>query len=138
MRLGQPMKWVLRLAALSAFSIALFVVSQPTFAQNVTLDFGQGGQATGRIVQLIALLTVITLAPSILVMMTSFVRIVIVLSLLRVALGTQGTPPNTVIISLALFMTFFIMQPTLQQVWDRVLHRLFRKALPKNRLLNAV
>ena len=91
---------------------------EPTFAQNVTLDFGQGGQATGRIVQLIALLTVITLAPSILVMMTSFVRIVIVLSLLRTALGTQGTPPNTVIVSLALFMTFFIMQPTLQQIWD--------------------
>ena len=83
-----------------------------------SLDFGQGGQATGRIVQLIALLTVITLAPSILVMMTSFVRIVIVLSLLRTALGTQGTPPNTVIVSLALFMTFFIMQPTLQQIWD--------------------
>lgn len=129
MRLGQPMKWVLRLTALSAFSIALFAVSQPTFAQNVTLDFGQGGQATGRIVQLIALLTVITLAPSILVMMTSFVRIVIVLSLLRVALGTQGTPPNTVIISLALFMTFFIMQPTLQQVWDKGLAPLISESI---------
>jgi len=129
MRLGQPMKWVLRLATLTAFSIALFAVSQPTFAQNVTLDFGQGGQATGRIVQLIALLTVITLAPSILVMMTSFVRIVIVLSLLRVALGTQGTPPNTVIISLALFMTFFIMQPTLQQVWDKGLAPLISESI---------
>lgn len=129
MRLGQPMKWVLRLTTLSAFSIALFAVSQPTFAQNVTLDFGQGGQATGRIVQLIALLTVITLAPSILVMMTSFVRIVIVLSLLRVALGTQGTPPNTVIISLALFMTFFIMQPTLQQVWDKGLAPLISESI---------
>tara|TARA_A100001037_G_scaffold230396_1_gene208578 strand:- start:1600 stop:2376 length:777 start_codon:yes stop_codon:yes gene_type:complete len=115
---GKSIKWSLRLAALSAFSIAFFAVMEPTFAQNVTLDFGQGGQATGRIVQLIALLTVITLAPSILVMMTSFVRIVIVLSLLRTALGTQGTPPNTVIVSLALFMTFFIMQPTLQQIWD--------------------
>ena len=79
-----------------------------SFAQNVTMDFGQGGAAAGRIVQLVALLTVITLAPSILVMVTSFVRIVVVLSLLRTALGTQGTPPNTVIISLALFMTFFI------------------------------
>ena len=118
MSLGKSIKWPLRLAALSAFSMAFFAGMQPTFAQNVTLDFGQGGQATGRIVQLIALLTVITLAPSILVMMTSFVRIVIVLSLLRTALGTQGTPPNTVIVSLALFMTFFIMQPTLQQTWD--------------------
>src|SRR3546814_6401801 len=56
--------------------------------------FGDGGSATGRIVQLVVLLTVITLAPSILVIVTSFVRIVVVLSLLRVALGTQSTPPN--------------------------------------------
>ena len=87
-------------------------------AQNVTLDFGSGGEATGRIVQLVALLTILTLAPSILVMVTSFVRIVIVLSLLRTALGTQGTPPNTVVISLALFMTFFIMQPTLEAAYQ--------------------
>jgi flagellar biosynthetic protein FliP len=84
----------------------------------VTLDFGTGGEATGRIVQIVALITILTLAPSILVMVTSFVRIVIVLSLLRTALGTQGTPPNTVVISLALFMTFFIMQPTLQAAYE--------------------
>jgi flagellar biosynthetic protein FliP len=85
----------------------------------VALDFGTGGEATGRIVQLVALITILTLAPSILVMVTSFVRIVIVMSLLRTALGTQGTPPNTVVISLALFMTFFIMQPTLQTAYDQ-------------------
>ena len=97
---------------------ALGLSCNTSYAQNVTMDFGQGGAAAGRIVQLVALLTVITLAPSILVMVTSFVRIVVVLSLLRTALGTQGTPPNTVIISLALFMTFFIMQPTLEKVYD--------------------
>src|SRR3546814_3260114 len=70
-------------------------------------------------VQLVVLLTVITLAPSILVMVTSFVRIVVVLSLLRVALGTQSTPPNVVLISLALFLTFFIMQPTLQASYEQ-------------------
>lgn len=96
----------------------LILSCKTSFAQNVTMDFGEGGAAAGRIVQLVALLTVITLAPSILVMVTSFVRIVVVLSLLRTALGTQGTPPNTVIISLALFMTFFIMQPTLEKVYD--------------------
>lgn len=89
------------------------------YAQNVELDFGTGGEATARIVQLVALITILTLAPSILVMVTSFVRIVIVMSLLRTALGTQGTPPNTVVISLALFMTFFIMQPTLQTAYDQ-------------------
>src|SRR3546814_217014 len=81
--------------------------------------FGDGGSATGRIVQLVVLLTVITLAPSILVIVTSFVRIVVVLSLLRVALGTQSTPPNVVLISLALFLTFFIMQPTLQASYEQ-------------------
>ena len=99
---------------------ALLVLLAPVAAnaQNLTLDFGTGGEATGRIIQIIALLTILTLAPSILVMVTSFVRIVIVLSLLRTALGTQGTPPNTVVISLALFMTFFIMQPTLQTAYE--------------------
>ncbi|MCG8542784.1 MAG: flagellar type III secretion system pore protein FliP [Alphaproteobacteria bacterium] len=92
--------------------------ADPALAQNLTLDFGTGGEATGRIVQIVALLTILTLAPSILVMVTSFVRIVIVLSLLRTALGTQGAPPNTVVVSLALFMTFFIMQPTLQAAYD--------------------
>ena len=103
---------------LATFLSALLIFCNGSIAQNVTMDFGQGGEAAGQIVQLIALLTIITLAPSILVMVTSFVRIVVVLSLLRTALGTQGTPPNTVIISLALFMTFFIMQPTLEKVYD--------------------
>jgi flagellar biosynthetic protein FliP len=101
--------------ALLAFG-SLFIAA-PALAQNVSLDFGSGGEATGRIVQLVGLLTVLTLAPSILVMVTSFIRIVVVLSLLRTAIGTQGTPPNTVVISLALFMTFFIMQPTLETAY---------------------
>ena len=94
-------------------------LADPAAAQNLTLDFGTGGEATGRIVQLVALITILTLAPAILVMVTSFVRIVVVLSLLRTALGTQGTPPNTVVISLALFMTFFIMQPSFEKIYDQ-------------------
>jgi flagellar biosynthetic protein FliP len=109
--LGRP-----RLRAITPFLAFVCAAALPfaAEAQNLSLDFGTGGEATGRIVQLVALLTILTLAPSILVMVTSFVRIVIVLSLLRTAIGTQGTPPNTVIISLALFMTLFIMQPTLE------------------------
>ncbi|MFC1674150.1 flagellar type III secretion system pore protein FliP [Pseudomonadota bacterium] len=89
-------------------------------AQTVTLDMGpQGGtSSTGRMIQLVLLLTVLSLAPSILVMMTSFTRIVIVLSFLRTAMGTQQTPPNQVLVSLALFLTMFIMMPTLQTVYD--------------------
>ena len=71
-----------------------------------------------RIIQLIALMTVLSLAPSILVMMTSFTRIVVVLSLLRTALGTATAPPNSVVISLALFLTAFVMGPVLHQVYD--------------------
>ena len=97
----------------------LLMDSTPAFAQSVNLDFGEGGSSTARIVQLVVLLTVITLAPSILVMVTSFARIVIVLSLLRTALGTQGAPPNSVMVRLALFLTFFIMQPTLELAYDQ-------------------
>src|SRR3954454_13245069 len=88
-------------------------------AQSVSIDLGAAGQAgaTARIVQLTALVTVLSLAPSLLVMMTAFTRIVIVLSLLRSALSTQGTPPNIVLVGLALFLSFFVMQPVLEQSW---------------------
>lgn len=89
-------------------------------AQSVTIDLGAAGQAgaTGKLVQLTALITVLSIAPSLLVMSTAFTRIVIVLSLLRSAIGAQGTPPNTVLIGLAMFLTFYVMQPTLSQAWE--------------------
>ncbi|NKB56800.1 MAG: flagellar type III secretion system pore protein FliP [Alphaproteobacteria bacterium] len=87
-------------------------------AQSLNLEFGDGGSATGRIVQIVVLMAILSLAPSILVMVTSFVRIVVVLSFLRTAMGAQQTPPNAVLISLALFMTFFIMQPTLENAYS--------------------
>lgn len=88
-------------------------------AQDLSIDFGDDATLTERAVQLIGLLTVLALAPSILVMVTSFTRIVVVLSLLRTAIGLQTAPPNSVMISLALFLTLFIMQPTLQQSYDQ-------------------
>ena len=105
-----------------AFLLALVpILLVPTFAvaQSVTVDLGAAGQAgaTSRLVQITALVTVLSLAPSLLVMGTAFTRIVIVLSLLRSAIGAQGTPPNTVLIGLALFLTFFVMQPTMEQAW---------------------
>jgi flagellar biosynthetic protein FliP len=90
-------------------------------AQVLSLDMGNGGQngtVTGRIVQMMALLTVLSLAPSILMMMTSFTRIIVVLSFLRSAIGLQQTPPNPVMVSLALFMTFFIMAPTFEKSYE--------------------
>src|SRR3974390_3414963 len=100
---------------------ALIVSATPLAAQEISINFGQGATAGGlneRIIQLIALLTVLSLAPSILVMMTSFTRIVVVLSLLRTALGTATAPPNAVIVSLALFLTAFVMGPALQKAYD--------------------
>ena len=102
-------------------ALTLFLLLSPAVAQaqSIAIDLGQSGQAgaTGRMVQLIALITVLSMAPSLLVMMTAFTRIVIVLSLLRSALSTQGSPPNTVLIGLALFLTYFVMQPVLDQAW---------------------
>jgi flagellar biosynthetic protein FliP len=90
----------------------------PAGAQDVSINFAQGSGLTERVIQMIALLTVLSLAPSILVMMTSFTRIVVVLSLLRTALGTATAPPNAVIVSLALFLTAFVMGPALQKAYD--------------------
>ncbi|MDG1417860.1 MAG: flagellar type III secretion system pore protein FliP [Maricaulis sp.] len=87
-------------------------------AQSVTLDTGDEGALTERVLQLIALMTVLSLAPSIIVMTTSFVRIVVVLSLLRTATGLQQSPPNAVLISLAIFMSAFIMAPVFTQSYE--------------------
>lgn len=80
-------------------------------------------------IRLILLLTVLSLAPSILILMTCFVRIVIVLSFVRTALATQQMPPNQVLIGLALFMTFFIMAPTFQEVNEVALTPLFAEEI---------
>ena len=96
----------------------ILFATAPAAAQDISVNFGQGNGLTERVIQMIALLTVLSLAPSILVMMTSFTRIVVVLSLLRTALGTATAPPNAVIVSLALFLTAFVMGPALQRAYD--------------------
>ena len=106
-----------RLATMVA-GVALVGLVAPAGAQDISINFGQGGGLTERVLQLIALLTVLSLAPSILVMVTSFTRIVVVLSILRTALGTATAPPNTVIVSLALFLTAFVMGPSFQRAYD--------------------
>jgi flagellar biosynthetic protein FliP len=105
-------------AFLIALPVALFMMAGAAAAQSINLDFGDGGSSTSKIIQLLALLTVLSLAPAILIMVTSFTRIVVVLSFLRNALGTQTTPPNMVIVSLALFLTGFVMAPTFEKAYD--------------------
>jgi len=109
-----------RLATVAAgVGTTLAVAVSPAVAQDISINLGQGGGGlTERVVQLIAFITVLSLAPSILIMMTSFTRIVVVLSLLRTALGTATAPPNAVIVALALFLTAFVMGPALQNAYD--------------------
>lgn len=115
----RPAKLPRRVLFLSVLIAA--TLATPAFAQDISINFGQGaggGGVTERAIQLIALLTVLSIAPSILVMMTSFTRIVVVLSLLRTAMGTATAPPNSVMIALALFLTGFVMGPVLQKSYD--------------------
>ena len=115
--------WVM--CALVAFAVSsglvlFFALTNSAFAQVLSLDMGgDSGTVSGRVIQTVALLTVLSLAPSILIMMTSFTRIIVVLSFLRSAIGLQQTPPNTVMISLALFLTFFIMAPTFEAAYNQ-------------------
>jgi flagellar biosynthetic protein FliP len=107
-----------RLGCLLAAGGVFFAIAQPATAQDISVAFGQGTGLTERVVQLIALITVLSLAPAILIMVTSFTRIVVVLSLLRTALGTATAPPNSVLISLALFLTAFVMAPVFERAYD--------------------
>ena len=108
------------LRVLLAWAFYLGLDADPALAQGFSFDLGDGGPtATGRLVQLFMLITVLSLAPSILVMVTSFTRIVVVLSFLRTAMGAQQTPPNQVMVSLALFLTLFVMMPTLEASWEQ-------------------
>ncbi|MFM7347448.1 MAG: flagellar type III secretion system pore protein FliP [Tagaea sp.] len=116
-------------------AFALLIVPGEALAQSFTLDLGDGATTTGRIVQLILLMTVLTLAPSILMMVTSFIRIIVVLSLLRTALGTQQAPPNIVLTSLALFLTFFIMAPTGERAWQEGISPLIQGRITEEQAL---
>lgn len=97
----------------------VFLVPDLAFAQGlpaITLS-GEGGQTYSLSLQILALMTALTVLPSIVLGMTAFTRIIIVLSILRQALGTQQTPPNQVLIAVALFLSFFVMQPVLSDIY---------------------
>ncbi|MDO9608561.1 MAG: flagellar type III secretion system pore protein FliP [Brevundimonas sp.] len=116
----------LKRAALLSLFTTLVCLAWPlaAFAQDaasgsaINIDLGSGAGLTQRVVQLVGLMTVLSLAPSIVIMTTSFVRIVVVLSLLRTALGMQQSPPNAVLVSLALFLSAIVMAPTWQDAYD--------------------
>lgn len=104
---------------------ALLVVQERAFAQNLTvprITIEPGTESDIPVgLQILFLLTILSLAPSILIMMTGFTRIIIVLSLVRNALGTQQLPPNQVLVGLALFLTFFVMAPVAKNINEKAL-----------------
>ena len=109
----------LRIPSIIVLAAALiWAAGTPVYAQDISINLNQGSGVTERAIQIIALITILSLAPSILVMVTSFTRIVVVLSLLRTAMGVQQSPPNAVIISLALFLSAFVMAPVFSQAYD--------------------
>lgn len=118
-RPARPTGTLIRRAGPAALLLILILLPGVAHAQDITVNFGDNTTLTQRAIQLIGLITVISLAPSALVMVTSFTRIVVVLSLLRTAIGLQTAPPNSVMVSLALFLTAFVMGPTLQQSYDQ-------------------
>jgi flagellar biosynthetic protein FliP len=112
-------------AVASVLTIGLLALaSGPAQAQSLSLDLGAGGGLTERALQLVALVTILSIAPSIVIMVTAFTRIVVVLSLLRTAIGTQTSPPNFVIISLAVFLTGFVMAPTVREAYTTAIQPL--------------
>jgi flagellar biosynthetic protein FliP len=116
-----------------AFVLAFVLLgTAPGFAQ--TIDLGgliPNGDAstTGRIVQLVLLLTVLSIAPGLMIMVTSFTRFVVALSFLRSGMGLQSTPANLVLISLALFMTFYVMAPTFDRAWAQGIQPLLQNEI---------
>ncbi|MFK7761923.1 MAG: flagellar type III secretion system pore protein FliP [Roseobacter sp.] len=97
------------------FTIA---VSQPASAQEFSVSMGEDGSLGARTIQLFLLITVLSLAPGLAIMVTCFPFLVTVLSILRQAIGLQQSPPNMLIVSLALFLTYFIMEPVFTEAWE--------------------
>lgn len=127
---------LLAVAGLSvlAFGLTACAGTPELSAPGVTLSVTQGGQpqevATG--VQLLVLLTVLSVAPAILILATSFTRIVIVLSMIRTAIGTPTIPPNQVVLGLSLILTFFIMSPTITKIDQQAIQPFLKKQIDQD------
>jgi len=104
----------------AAILAALLLLPGAAAAQSLNLDLGgQGAGSTARLIQLTAMIGLLSLAPALLVMVTAFARVVIVLALLRTAIGAPSIPPNPVLVALALFLTLFVMEPALLASWEQ-------------------
>jgi flagellar biosynthetic protein FliP len=97
----------------------IWFAASPAHAQDLSISLGEGGSISARTIQLIALITVLSIAPGLAIMITAFPFIVTVLSILRQGIGLQQSPPNMLLVSLALFLTWFVMEPTFTAAWEQ-------------------
>ena len=114
---SEPDSCAMRRGVFGILLIAAVLSSTPVAAQGITIDFGDESSLAARSIQLIVLVTLLSLVPGLAVMVTCFPFIVTVLSILRQAIGLQQSPPNMLIVSLALFLTYFVMEPVFVEAW---------------------
>jgi flagellar biosynthetic protein FliP len=127
-----PPAWL----ALSA--LFCLIGAAPAVAQELTISLGEeGGGLSGRIVQLLLVLTVLSLAPGLAIMITCFPFIVTVLAILRQGIGLQQSPPNMLIVSLALFLTYFVMAPVFEEAWRQGIAPLIAEEIAADEALRA-
>lgn len=113
----------------------LAVLSGAAAAQEITVSLGEGGSLAERSIQLLVLITLLSLVPGLAIMLTSFPFLVTVLSILRMAIGLQQSPPNMLIVSLALFLTYFVMEPVFVEAWTLGLQPLTEGLIPPEEAL---
>ncbi len=136
---------VFAILVLSGHSASAQEADVGSLLRDISTSFGgvepgsdQGASLSGRLIQLFAIITLLSIAPGLLVMVTSFTRFVIVFSMLRLALGLNQTPPNIVLNAMALFMTFFVMQPVFQDAWDGGLVPLMENAIVEEQAMRNI
>lgn len=125
----------------SAAIAAVVCLVMATGAHGQGLDFFEArpnGGLSGRLVQIVALLSVLSIAPSLLVMATSFTRFAVALSFLRSGLGLQSTPSNIVLVSLALFLTLFVMTPTMEKAWNEGVQPLVEQKISEKEAIERI
>ncbi|WP_428546082.1 flagellar type III secretion system pore protein FliP [Profundibacter sp.] len=112
MKISTPIRLLLGLTALS-----LTMIAMPAVAQEISISLGDSSSISARSIQLLLLITILSIVPGLAIMLTCFPFIVTVLSILRQAIGLQQSPPNMLIISLAMFLTYFVMEPVFTEAW---------------------
>jgi len=115
---------------LALATVALVLLAAPATAQELSLSLGDDGSLSARTLQLLALITVLSLAPGLAIMITCFPFMVTVLGILRQGIGLQQSPPNMLIVSLALFLTYFVMEPVFMVAWEQGINPLLNEAIP--------